>query len=121
MEGRRRWRGFEDAGGMLTISSIESFHFANYSSLFGGTVLQRQRSVESCAPSTTVRSLRELQWSPPPLSRGRMVRAISFSQRDPRRRYVPGEVRIERSSLRYSLRSIRATLANCVCISDCVF
>ena len=31
---------------------------------------------------------------PPPLSRGRMVRAISFSQRDPRRSYVPGEARI---------------------------
>ena len=34
-------------------------------------VLQRQRNVESSAPSTTVRSLRELQWSPSPASRGR--------------------------------------------------
>src|ERR1700757_4896553 len=34
-------------------------------------VLRRQRSFESCAPSTTVRSLRELQWSPSPASRGR--------------------------------------------------
>ena len=59
MEGRRRWRGFEDAGGMLTISSIESFHFANYSSLFGGTVLQRQRSVEApMPPRISFRSIR---------------------------------------------------------------
>src|ERR1700722_2086824 len=28
--------------------------------------LHRQRSSDSCAPSTTVRSLRELQWSPSP-------------------------------------------------------
>ena len=33
---------------------------------------------------------------PPPLSRGRMVRAISFSQRDPRRSFIQGEVRIDK-------------------------
>ncbi len=44
-------------------------------------VLRRQRSSESGAPSTTVRSLRELQWSPSPASRGRMARALAFSQR----------------------------------------
>jgi hypothetical protein len=33
-------------------------------------VLQRQQHVESGAPSTTVRSLRELQWSPSPLRGG---------------------------------------------------
>jgi hypothetical protein len=38
--------------------------------------LQRQQSSASGAPSTTVRSLRELQWSPSPASRGRMVRAL---------------------------------------------
>jgi hypothetical protein len=42
--------------------------------------LQRKRSSASGAPSTTVRSLRELQWSPSPASRGRMVQAISFSR-----------------------------------------
>jgi len=39
------------------------------------TVLQRQRSSASRAPSTTVRSLRELQWSPSPASRGRKKRS----------------------------------------------
>jgi hypothetical protein len=34
-------------------------------------VLQRRRSDESEAPSTTLRSLRELGWSPSPASRGR--------------------------------------------------
>src|SRR6202035_2954298 len=38
---------------------------------------------------------------PPPLARGRMARAISFSQRDPRRSYVSGQLRIERISLPY--------------------
>src|SRR5579862_2403489 len=34
------------------------------------TALRRQRRGESCAPSTTVRSLRELQWSPSPAFAG---------------------------------------------------
>jgi hypothetical protein len=38
---------------------------------------QRQRSSASGAPSTTVRSLRELQWSPSPASRGRKGEALS--------------------------------------------
>jgi hypothetical protein len=42
--------------------------------------LHRKRSSASRVPSTTVRSLRELQWSPSPASRGRMVRAMSFSR-----------------------------------------
>ena len=82
---------------MLTTRSTKTFYSTKYSSWLGGTVLQRQRSGESCAPSTTVRSLRELQWSPSPASRGRRVRAISFSQRDPRRSYVSGQLRIGES------------------------
>jgi hypothetical protein len=38
---------------------------------------------------------------PPPLARGRKARAISSSQRDPRRSYVSGQLRIERISLPY--------------------
>ena len=45
------------------------------------TVLQRQRSSASCAPSTTVRSLRELQWSPFPAIAGAERKAIPFSRR----------------------------------------
>ena len=57
---------------------------------FRSLLLRRESSCNdneapnSCAPSTTVRSLRELQWSPSPASRGRMVRAIPFSRRSPR-------------------------------------
>ena len=53
------------------------FKFARFSSTrersnFIAVILShRQRSSESCAPSTTVRSLRELQWSPSPASRWR--------------------------------------------------
>jgi hypothetical protein len=54
--------------------------------------LQRKRSSGSGAPSTTVRSLRELQWSPSPASRGRKGEASS--QRDPRRSFIQGEARI---------------------------
>ena len=46
----------------------------------------------------------------PPLSRGRMVRAIPSSQRDPRRSYVSGQLRIERISLPYP------PLATCFCL-----
>jgi len=42
--------------------------------------LQRQRRGESSAPSTMVRSLRELQWSPSPAIAGAEGKAISFSQ-----------------------------------------
>ena len=46
-------------------------------------VLQQQKSGKSCAPSTTVRSLRELQWSPSPAiagaERDRAFRAFAVS------------------------------------------
>jgi hypothetical protein len=58
--------------------------------------LQRKRSSASCAPSTTVRSLRELQWSPSPASRGR--KGVAFSQRDPRRSFIHGEARTRQTS-----------------------
>ena len=93
-KGRGRRRHFDDAGCTLTTRSIESFHSENYSSLLGGTVLQRQRSSASSAPSTTVRSLRELQWSPFPRFAGAEVRALAFSQRGPRRSFIQGEEQI---------------------------
>src|SRR5580692_831285 len=46
-------------------------HFMPRESISSGfTVLQRQQNSESGAPSTTVRSLRELQWSPSPAIAG---------------------------------------------------
>jgi hypothetical protein len=44
-------------------------------------VLQQHQHVESGAPSTTVRSLRELQWSPSPAIAGAERKAIAFSRR----------------------------------------
>jgi hypothetical protein len=87
-----------------------SGHVRSLASSCNQDSLQRKRSSASSAPSTTVRSLRELQWSPSPASRGRMVRAIPFSQRDPRRSYVTGQLRIERISLPYP------PLATCFCL-----
>ena len=65
-----------------------SKHFRSLASSCEENSPKRQRSSASCAPSTTVRSLRELQWSPSPASRGRMVRAASFSRRT-RARVLP--------------------------------
>jgi hypothetical protein len=48
-------------------------------------VMQRQHHVESGAPSTTVRSLRELQWSPSPAIAG----AEGASDRVPAARFAP--------------------------------
>ena len=56
-----------------------------------------QRSELRRGPLTLVRSAR----STSPRTRGEVKQAISFSQHDPRRSFVPGELRIERSSLRY--------------------
>ena len=75
-------------GGVLTMSSMNHFHAPRESISSAFTVQQRKRSSESRAPSTTVRSLRELQWSPSPASRGRMARALSFSRRS-RARVLP--------------------------------
>jgi hypothetical protein len=49
--------------------------FCSLASSCDGNFLLRKRSREAGAPSTTVRSLRELQWSPSPASRGRKVAA----------------------------------------------
>ena len=70
------------------MSSMNHFHAPRESISSAFTVQQRQRSSESCAPSTTVRSLRELQWSSSPASRGRMARVLPFSRRS-RARVLP--------------------------------
>jgi hypothetical protein len=61
---------------------IRNFFLEQTKSLTVFFLLQRQRLVTASAPSTTVRSLRELQWSPSPAARGRKV--IAFSRRDAR-------------------------------------
>jgi hypothetical protein len=49
---------------------VVSKHFRSLESSCERNLLQRQRSPASGAPSTTVRSLRELQWSPSPATAG---------------------------------------------------
>ena len=61
---------------------------------------QRKRSSESRAPSTTVRSLRELQWSPSPASRGRKGGGVLATRQ--RLSVMPGEVRIGETHLHSS-------------------
>ena len=56
--------------------------------------LQRKRSSASGAPSTTVRSLRELQWSPSPASAG-AERGGGLATRR-RLRLMLGEARLEK-------------------------
>jgi hypothetical protein len=85
-----------------------SGHVRSLASSCEKNFLQRKRSSASGAPSTTVRSLRELQWSPSPASRGRKGPALS--QRDLRRSFIQGEARIERISLPYP------PLATCFCL-----
>ena len=70
-KGRGPRRDFDDARSSADCELDESFHALSGSNLSAFTVLQQQQNSESCAPSTTVRSLRELQWSPSPASRGR--------------------------------------------------
>jgi hypothetical protein len=92
-----RWRGrrTQRAARVFVISG----HVRSLASSCEENLPQRKRSSKSSAPSTTVRSLRELQWSPSPASRGRKEPA--FSQRDLRRSFIHGEARIERKPLRY--------------------
>jgi hypothetical protein len=61
------WRGRRTQRA-ARVSFVISKHVR--SSLVQSDFLQRQRSSASCAPSTTVRSLRELQWSPSPAFAG---------------------------------------------------
>src|SRR6202035_1728777 len=72
-----RWRGRRTQRDARVF--VMSKHFRSPESSCEENLLQRQQNSESGAPSTTVRSLRELQWSPSPASRGRKV--ISFSRR----------------------------------------
>jgi hypothetical protein len=68
--GRGQQRNFDNARLSADQKLDDSFHVLSNSILSAFIVLQRQRSSESCAPSTTVRSLRELQWSPSPAIAG---------------------------------------------------
>jgi hypothetical protein len=65
-----------------------------------------RRSESRRGPLTLVRYAH----STSPRTRGEVKQAISFSQRDPRRSYVSGQVRIERISLPYP------PLATCFCL-----
>ena len=69
------WRGRRPR--RFANASATSEHFRAPASSHNENFLRRKRSGESGAPSTTVRSLRELQWSPSPASRGRKVRPFS--------------------------------------------
>ena len=51
--------------------SLRDIRTCSLASSWEENLLQRKRSSTPGAPSTTVRSLRELQWSPSPASRGR--------------------------------------------------
>jgi len=68
--------------------------------------IQPQRSESRRGPLTLVRSAH----STSPRTRGEVKQAMSFSQRDPRRSYVSGQLRIERISLPYP------PLATCFCL-----
>jgi hypothetical protein len=68
--GRGQQRNFDNARLSADYELDKSFDALSDSILSSFTFLQRQRSSASCAPSTAVRSLRELQWSPSPANAG---------------------------------------------------
>ncbi len=70
--GRRRQRNLNAYDCALKRSSSETFLLSNEQTKNLTTVIsrQRQRSGTASAPSTTVRSLRELQWPPSPAIAG---------------------------------------------------